>query len=268
MNFPTKEITVLVLLLAYFGTVHMVEAQDVVFRRNGEQITVLDLTKTGKSRTYRLPDDPASVRRHISVTSLDSILYADGTKDVFTHLQSRNIPPETETIRSFNRNFVAVDLSALAFYENLKFTYEYLTQSGRIGLFGTFSKNFNPSTLYGDPYSWPEYYYGSFMNHLSWNFRTGINAYVFPPGFLFRISSGLSWVTGKYDIENQVYSEDGNLENSGRKKNLSMNGLLLSLALHIQPEKFYQINLGLDIPTFAKPKFNTVVLRCEAAINF
>jgi len=52
------------------------------------------------------------------------------------------------------------------------------------------------------------------------------------------------------------------------QKNETVNGFLLSPALHYQPGSFYQFRLGLDIPITVSPNFDMSMITLEAAINF
>jgi hypothetical protein len=243
--------------------------QDVIYRKNGEILKVIQLTPSGKSRSYRLPGDETGIVRYISIQAIDSILYENGIRDIFTLPTSLAQLPAQREAKAFNRSYVAVDGSALLFYQNLQISYEYLLGKGYVGIFGTLAKNLDPfkATEYIDyTYEYSNPYYASMLRYLNTSFRMGVNAYIFPPGF-FRISAGLSWITGRYDYERTEYLNQEPYMRTTLEKNRGMNGILFSPALNVQPDDFYQIRLGVDIPLSSSAKFNTGMFRLELAIN-
>jgi hypothetical protein len=258
------------LVIAFWGINESAFAQDIIFRKNGEVLKVTILTTTGKSRSYQLPGDDEGVVRHISTNAIDSILYENGTRDVFGQAPPDFILLMPEEIKSFNRNYLAIDAGALLFYRNLQVSYEYLPGRGYFGIFGTISKNLDP--VYDSHYAGEELYnednyYFSMLKYLKTSFRAGVNAYIFPPGF-FRLSAGLSWITAGYGYEKVEYIDYEPWTRTILKENRTLNGILLSSTLNIQPDDFYQFRLGADIPLYANPNFKVGMIRMELAINF
>lgn len=268
--YPYMKMTLLILVMLVSGIGSWSTAQDTIFRRNGEKSEVYDLTRTGKSRSYRLKDDPQEVRRWISISSIDSIWYADGTKDAFNYPEIMPVIPETEEKQDFDRNYIVLDIGSLTFYKNLKFSYERLLGKGFVGLFATYAYNLDPLI----PYIYEGYGYENEINFydpmnrvMTWNFRAGANFYIFKPGY-FRLAAGLSWITGDCSyIKNVVIDQDPWMT-TDEQKNETVNGFLLSPALHYQPGSFYQFRLGLDIPITVSPNFDMSMITLEAAINF
>ena len=264
------KMTLLILVMLISGMGSWSSAQDTIYRRNGEKSEVYDLTRTGKSRSYRLKDDPQEVRRWISISSLDSIRYADGTKDAFNFPVIMPVIPETEEKQDFDRNYIVLDIGGLTFYKNMKFSYEHLLGKGFVGLFATYAYNLDPIT----PYIYENYgyqneilFYDPMNRCMIWNFRAGANFYIFKPGY-FRLAAGLSWITGDFSyIKNIVIDQDPWMT-TDEQKNETVNGFLLSPALHYQPGSFYQFRLGLDIPITVSPNFDMSMITLEAAINF
>jgi hypothetical protein len=257
------------LVIFIFCSCHVLTAQDILYKKNGEVIEVQNLSPSGKSRSYTLPGDAEGVIRYISTNIIDSILYANGTKDKFQTSAHRPVSIEFEK-KPFNRNYIGIDLGAISFYQNLKFSYEYLFGDGTVGLFAAFSKNLEPYNVIINES--PDYeinpdYYSSLMRHLGWNGRFGINAYIFKPGF-FRISGGLYLLTGKYTKETYRYIDREPWTIITKYPNNSMSGLLFSPAFIWQPDDFYQIRAGLDIPLYAEPKFYRTTVKVEAMLNF
>lgn len=260
--------TCVIFILILLGVTVNSQAQDKIFRKNGEVIEAFNLSTSGKSRSYTLPGDAEGVVRYISTTAIDSILYANGTKDIFQQTTQTAVIIEYEK-KPFNRNFIGMDVGAISFYQNLKFSYEYLLGDGMVGLFAAFSKNLEPYNLAVNesPYYYEDTYYSSLMRHLRWNARVGINSYIFKPGF-FRMSGGLYLVTGKYTKETYRYIEQDPWTIITKFPDNSMNGLLFSPAFIWQPDDFYQIRAGIDIPLYAKPKFYRTAVKVEALLNF
>lgn len=244
-------------------------AQDIIYRRNGEVLKVSNLSPVGKSRSYRLPDDAPGVVRYISVSVIDSIVYVNGTRDVFsTAVPLTSLTPE-EPGQSFRRSYVATDFSSLLFYHNLQISYEYLPGKGRAGYFITFAKNLDPyrlTELKNYNYSYENDYYMAIIRYMNSSLRLGANVYIFPPG-LFRISAGLSWITGRYDKEIIEYLDKEPYMRTTVMKNQKINGILFSPALNYQPFDFLQVRMGVDLPVVANPGFNTGMFRMEFAFN-
>jgi len=264
------KITVLVLIMICSGMSSMLTAQDILFRKTGEKTEAYNLTTSGKSRSYRLKDDPEMVRRYISIASLDSILYADGTKDIFDFPEIVPVATEPEGKQSFDRNYLIFDIAALSFYQNMKFSYERLVGKGFVGLFGTYAVNLDPMKPYiyeSYNYDYENQFYYSMARTMSWNLRAGANFYIFQPGY-FRLAAGLSWITGEYNYTKTVSLEQDPWVSTTEYKNEPVNGLLFSPGIHYQPGSFYQIRLGFDIPITSTPDFLMSMLTIEVAVNF
>jgi len=162
----------------------MLTAQDILFRKTREKTETYNLTTSGKSRSYRLKDDPEMVRRYINIASLDSIWYADGTKDIFNFPEIVPVATVPEEKQAFNRNYLTFELAALTFYENLKFSYVHLLGKGFVGLFGTYAINlhpFKPDIYEAYNYEYEDQFYYSMARTMSWNFWVGANFYIFQP---------------------------------------------------------------------------------------
>lgn len=255
------------LFFALFLIAPQIFSQAVIYKRNGEVISVYNLVVAGKTRTYQLPGDAEGIKRHISITAIDSIKYEDGSKDVFPSYGLKEKVQEGE-IESFNRLLLGIDVAALLFYENLKISFEYLPGNGFIGLYAAYSLNTNPHNFvyYNDAYTY--YIYSIIMKTLHWNGRVGVNAYIFPPGS-FRLSSGLHYITGKYKEEMISFPDEEPWTSTHSVTDKSLNGLMFSPGLHWQPKDYLRITLAVDIGIYMKPKLNNnSILRTEISFNF
>ncbi|MBW6535717.1 MAG: hypothetical protein K0B11_11955 [Mariniphaga sp.] len=248
------------------GTILKANAQDVIYKKNGEVIQVINLTAAGKSRSYNFPDDTEGIVRFISINAIDSILYANGTKTVFQPLLPESVIQEKEK-GQFKRNSLGIDVAAITFYKNIKLSYKYLLGDGTLGIYTAFSKNLEPFNLHIYEYYDNEMYYSNLMRYLRWNGSAGIDAYIFDPG-PFRISGGLHWITGKYTTQKYWDLDQEPWYNVTKDANNSMNGILLSSKFLWQPVDFFQFSTGLDIPLYSNPKFRSSFFVIEASLIF
>ncbi|WP_372949568.1 hypothetical protein [Mariniphaga sp.] len=254
-----------VLIVSFCGTILKANAQDVIFKKNGEVIQVFNLTTTGKSRSYNLPGDAEGTVRFISINAIDSILYANGTKTDFQQILPEPIIQEKEK-GQFKRNSLGLDFAAITFYKNIKLSYKYLLGDGTLGLYTSFSKNLNPFNLWTEEQYVAENY-SNLMRYLRWNGRAGVDAYIFDPG-PFRISGGVHWVTGKYTTQKYQDLDQEPWYIVTKNTNNSMNGILFSSKFLWQPVDFFQFNTGLDIPLYSNPKFRSSFFEIEASFIF
>ncbi len=253
-------------LIAFIGTILKINAQDVIYKKNGEVIQVYNFTLAGKSGSYNLPGDAEETVRFISINAIDSILFANGTKDVFQPLLPVPMIQKNEKIQ-FKRNSLGLDVAAITFYKNIKLSYKYLLGDGTVGIYTTFSKNLEPFNLPIFEQYDNEMYNSNLMRYMRWNGSAGIDAYIFDPG-PFRISGGLHWVTGKYTTEKHRNLDQEPWYISTIETNNSMNGILLSTKFLWQPGDFFQFSTGLDIPVYSNPKFRSCFIVIEASLIF
>ncbi len=246
------------------------EAQDRIFRKNGEVIEAFNLTESGKSRSYRLANDGPEIKRYISTAVVDSIMYENGKKDVFSTLELGSFTVITHD-NEFKRNLISLDLAHILFFQSLKFSYEYLPGKGFTGLFISVAANLNPSSLYQhqDNYGFTTSYkiYDSMGRLLNWACRIGFNQYIFPPG-RYRLAGGLFWITGNYDV---YLSRDLNEEpyyEAYHLKNQPLNGIVFSPMFCAEVFPALQLRGGLDIPLYTNAKMGRTFIRFDAGIAF
>ncbi len=255
-----------VLIVSFIGTILKANAQDVVYKKNGEVIQVYNLSSAGKSRSYNLPGDAEGTVRFISINAIDSILFANGTKAVFQPLLPEPMIQKNGNIQ-FKQNSLGLDVAAITFYKNIKLSYKYLLGDGTLGIYTAFSKNLEPFNLHIYEQYDNEMYSGNLMRYLRWNGSAGIDAYIFDPG-PFRISGGLHWLTGKYTIQKYRDLNQEPWYIVTKDTNNSMNSILLSSMFIWQPAKFYQFSIGMDIPLYSNPKFRSSFFVIEASLIF
>jgi hypothetical protein len=244
-------------------------SQDLIFKKSGEVLKVVNLSTSGRSRSYQLQGDDPGIFRHISVNIIDSIVYENGTRDVMAHSVPVRMYSDTEEIRPFRRNLLVMDISALLFYQNFQLSFEHLPGKGHLGYFVTLSLNSNPVELVKNidqSYSYDNTEYTATLRFLKTSFRAGANAYLFPPGF-FRLSAGLSYIRGNYDLERTEYFNQEPFMLVKKEKNLKMNGILFSPALNVQPVDNLHFRMGIDYVLVSNTGFKQGMFRLEMAYN-
>ncbi|MGC9355801.1 MAG: hypothetical protein ACP5D9_18285 [Mariniphaga sp.] len=248
------------------GTFGNTSAQDVIYKTNGEVILVGNLTLKGKIRKYNLPADKEGTVWFISTDAIDSIIYANGTKDVFQSPLPKPLFRENEKLQ-FKRNSIGFNAAALAFYSNIKLSYRYMVGNGTIGISAAFLKNLNPSyiTVYDDYTT--DLFYTSLIKNMRWSAKTGIDIYSFDPGS-FRIFGGFHWITGKYTTEEFQNLNQESWFISKVNTNNSINGILFSPMFIWQPANFWQLGIGMDIPLYTNRRFSGSFLGTEASLIF
>lgn len=254
-----------VLIVSFLGTILKANAQDVIYKKNGEVIQVYNLSSAGKSRSYNLPGDAEGTVRFISINAIDSILYSNGTKAVFQPLLPEPMIQKNGNIQ-FKRNSLGLDVAAITFYKNIKLSYKYLLGDGTLGIYFAFSKNLEPFNLWVEDQYQAENY-NNLMRYLRWNGSAGIDVYIFDPG-PFRISGGLHWLTGKYTTQKYLDLDQDPWYIVTKDTNNSMNGIFLSSKFLWQPGAFFQFSIGLDIPLYTNPKFRSSFFVIEASLIF
>ncbi len=257
----------ILILIGLFFITQQVFPQSVIYKKNGEAISVYNLIVSGKTLSYTLPGDPEDMKRLMSVSIVDSLRHVGGTTDVFVKSNVPEIIYDADK-QTFNRFFLGADVAAILFYGNLKVSFEYLPGNGHIGLYAAHSINTNPQNLMFYDYNHEEYFYGNLTQLLHWNSRAGINAYILPPGS-FRLSSGLHYVRGKYTEERIIQLNEEPWTTTSELNNKSFNGLFLSPGLHWQFNSNLRFTLAIDIGIYRDPKVNSKsVLRSEISLNF
>jgi hypothetical protein len=257
----------ILVFLGLFASIFQVFPQSVIYKTNGESISVYNLNVSGKTLSFNLAGDAEDVQRYMSTAIVDSIRHEDGSTDAFLRSGISNYFPEEEE-QSFNRFFIGVDVSALTFYDNITASFEYLTGKGYIGLYASHSINTDPQNLIFYEYYHEDYFYGNITQLLHWNSRAGINAYIFRPGS-FRLSSGLHYVRGRYTEEKIIQLNEEPWTTTSELNDKSFNALFLSPGLHWQWKSYLRLTLAIDLGIYRNPNVNSKsVLRSEISLNF
>jgi hypothetical protein len=254
-------------LVGLFVITQHVFPQSVIYKKNGEAISVYNLNVTEKNLSYNLPGDPQDMQRLMSVSIVDSLRHEDGTTDVFINSGLSHII-SAEDQKPFNRFLLGVDVAAITFYHNIKASFEYLPGKGYLGLYAAHSLNMNPQNFMIYDNYLNQYFYGNIMKLMHWNTRAGINAYIFPPGS-FRLSSGLHYVRGRYTEEKLIHMNKEPWTTRFEFNNKSFSGLFLSPGLNWQYNKYFRFNLAIDSGIYNYPRVaGNSILRSEISLTF
>jgi hypothetical protein len=257
----------ILIILGLFAISYQVFPQSVIYKKNGEAISVYNLNVSGKNLSYKLPGDTGDIKRLMSVSIVDSLKHEDGSTDIFLKSGISNMIT-SEDKQSFNRFLVGVDVSALTFYNNIKVSFEYLPGKGFIGLYAAHSLNTNPQNFIYYAYYDNDYFYGNIMKLLHWNSRVGINAYIFSPGS-FRLSTGLHYARGIFTEETILQLNEEPWTSTEEINNKSFNGIFLSPGLNWQFNNYLRFILSLDMGIYMNPRVaGNSILRSEIQLNF
>jgi hypothetical protein len=193
---------------------------------------------------------------HISTSVLDSILFEDGNRLIFTGKQKISFLPKIAEPVKYRHNLAGFDWAAAVFYKSAAVSYEHLLWNYRLGIKAVFVQNLEYSTFYDNSL------YGKQKGSY---FRGGLNWYFFPPGS-FRFATGLHFVLNHYHVIGQQSDyNNGNTINIDEFRN---NGnLILAFLAYYQINRNLAMNAGLDMLN-KKPFNSKTVLRAEVLVNF
>ena len=238
-------------------------AQDMLYKSNGETITVKVLLKNRHELTYTRSGDEHSPIYHISTSALDSALYQDGTKDVFVFERLATIRPQQEN-PVYGPHLIGLDIGAILFYDkSLSLSYEYQLAKRRLGLKVMVGTDFKESDYYDFDLSIGATKKGYFS-------RFGLNWYIFPPGS-FRMSAGLHFIASKYDIKGErwIYEEtppyNSRLEYINVEK--KYRSLVLNGSVYYKIVNHLIMSAGIDFPARG-PGDPGAIFRSEILIYF
>lgn len=249
---------ILVLIFACFGSL-LINAQDLIYKKNGEILAAKIVNTLAKSITYQLPGETGRIIHHLTIEAVDSILYQNGKKDAFFHKRTEYQSPAPKLSSTYHHHLIGLDLAGLAFYRNLTFSYEYLPGKTKIG----FRLAYARSIKLMDPYDY--YYRFNFGSFPEWTFRAGMNGYIFPQR-TFRFGSGVYYVFGSYPILEYRFDQSSSSywEITGNK---NLSGLVFCAFGFYNITKNLAANLSWDIPVAMTPESRSI-LRCELLLNF
>lgn len=250
---------ILIVAIVSFISLH-IEAQDFIYKKNGDTIISKVLETLPKSISYQIPGQTSNTVYYLSKSVIDSIIYQDGIIKRF-----EDILPEPAVYsgidRLHNHHLVGIDLAGLLIYKNYTFSYEFLPGKATWGFKVSYMQKNNPPIGY--------HYNNRFdlANSANWKLSLGTNIYFFAPR-TFRFGTGLNYVFGEYPTDwtyNYTSGEqtwDRNLTSRHGFKGLSFTGLGF-----YNITKYFAVNIGADVPINIKPK-STVSFHMEALLNF
>jgi hypothetical protein len=254
LTFLTISILILSLHLA---------AQDMMYKTNGGKIQVQVVNKTSQYLSYRLSGSRDSILYYISTSGLDSVIFANGTKDLYALRRKTETTPGTIQEIKYGRNLIGTDVASLIFKNTLAFSYEYFIWNRSLGIKALFGFNLSDKGYYDDNWYNGGYKKGQFA-------RIGLNWYFFPPGS-FRVGTGLYFYASKYHIygEQTIYNPDPPYDTTIKKidEYRKYRNIGLTFFVFYQITKNLAINSGFDFPNNSPDEINTV-FRSEILLNF
>lgn len=250
---------VLYISIALLFSLHL-EAQDVIYKKNGEIISTIILDTSLKSVRYRLQDQYSNYTHYITTDIIDSIIYHDGRKAIFnTNTPNQSNQSAARKIRH-NHHLIGFDVAGLSIYRNLAFSYEFQPGKAMIG--------FKASYMYRkrNQMEWNRYIHFTPANDADWTFSIGSNLYIFPPKN-FRIGTGLHYIFGKYSTTSEgTYPYTNYYDDNFLDKN-PLNGLMGSIFGFYNITKYIAANIGVYVPVHMNPE-STLTLHLEVMLNF
>jgi hypothetical protein len=238
-------------------------AQDMMYKSNGSKIPVKVVNRTSQSLSYRLTGARDSNLYYISTSVLDSVIFGNGKKEIYT-LQRKTEPlPETFQESGYGPHLIGTDVASIAFYQSLAFSYEYFIWKRNLGIKTLFGFSFSERGYYDDKwYSW-SYQKGQFA-------RIGLNYYFFPPGS-FRVGTGLFFIATNLQVhvEHYIYNPDPPYESNINKvaEVRKSRNFGLTFFVFYQISKNIAVNAGFDGPIYSPADGNSV-FRSEILLNF
>jgi hypothetical protein len=240
-----------------------ITAQDILFKTNGDKVSAKVLLKSRYELTYRISGAQDSLLHHISTSALDSALYSDGTKDIFTLSSTADIQSKYESL-VYGSHLVGFDLGAFLFYnQSLSVSYEYLLLKQQLGVkvqFGMDPKELWYYDLMPD---------GSATGKGRFS-RFGLNWYFYPPGS-FRVSTGLHYIGSKYSYQGErwIYDQEPPYGSHVEyvKGDRKYRFVVFSAYAYYQIFKNLAVNAGIDFPARG-PNNPGAIFRSEILLNF
>lgn len=222
----------------------------------------------GPERTYTLYNSGDSLIYHILTLKLDSIVYQDGTREVFNSQHTAElspIPPE----QTFKHHLAGIDIGAWM-YKNARLSYEYFPFNTNIGFKGSVSVKVSPKSIEvwtnEDEYYDEQFLYMNIRGYSTWHATLGCNYYFFRPGS-FRAITGLHYLVGAYKLSQVITDANYNVVET-REIKKTLNGLLLNTYLYWSLNEYLSVNVGFDTPLIVNPQMRRVVFTAEFLLNF
>ncbi len=245
---------ILVFCLAFFWFFPS-PAQDILFRKNRAPLKVTILNRTSETITCRPYENDDSIRYHIAVSVVDSILYGDGRKEILIP-ESVPVPDRRRLSEPFQQRHhrVGLDLFGLALYSNFNFSYEYLPGKTNWGLKAVYTHNFkwlSEENLLNDNFR--------ILRGSDWYMKFGVNRY-FPNGQKLQGGFGAFCFFGYYS-GSDFFS--GNDQPGRNFQGVSLNADIL---YHIS--RLLAFSMGCEYPVLLNYGSETLILHGGISINF
>jgi len=224
-------------------------AQSVIFKKDGTHLTTVKTTRSNNIISYYLESDSTGSEHFISKNAIDSIVYPDGTIERF---QTPVIPEDKKKqTTKLLKNSVGLNIWPL-FNSKINVYYERLFLNNKLGF-----KNYFLIDA-GNEY----YTYGSLNQMADFYYSAGLN-YYFLQSYFFRIGTGFSILTGKFNYE---YWDPINYFSI--RNNDTQIGVLLGVSAYYLIQKRVSSSIGLQIPLGFDFPDNSIIFQTEISFNF
>jgi hypothetical protein len=180
-------------------------AQDILYKRSGEKLSVSISEISGSTVIYSIPGDSAGIRFYLSCNELDSLRYKNGRSYYFG---SETVSLPKSRSRILNRNNFSIDVVNLV---SGKFSLEFekILKSGETGFTAGILINLKDEINY----DWGQWIFlrNSYTHPHFILFRAGVNFYPFAhsPEWngISRLSTGVHLLGGTFAIPEWTYPE-------------------------------------------------------------
>lgn len=225
------------------------KAQSVIFKQDGSQITVHQLSKTKNTISFLLQSDSIRVRKYLGISAIDSIHYVDGTVEYFT---SAIRADKKEYDYEFKlKNLVGVNMWPL-FYSKINVYYERLFFDNQIGVRNYFMIDVgSKSSSYGTINRTALFYYSA-----------GIS-YYFLQSYFSRLGVGASFLYGSFDTSYWLYSDPYSVSETARKS-----GLLLNTSYSYKVYNQLYASMVVQVPVGFKEFDEFLTIQIEISFHF
>jgi hypothetical protein len=199
---------------------------------------------------------------------LDSIIYQNGTKEIFPKESLPVLAISTQKT-TYGHHLAGIDMAAWL-YRNIRFSYEYFPFNPNLGFKASISFKTSPKKveIWVNDYQNANdtYHFLNFRGYSIWHGTLGCDYYFLPPGS-FRFLTGLHGLFGSYYINETITDGNYNIVET-RELKKPLNGLFLNTYLFWSLNEYLTFDMGLDIPLIMSPPMKRAVFTAEFLLTF
>ena len=222
------------------------QAQSVIYKKDGSKITTTKSTILTKSISYSLASDSTDLKHFISKSVVDSVRFIDGRTE---RINISLVNSEPEPQKKLLKNSFGINIWPF-FSSKINFFYERLFLQNKLGFKNYFLFDVGKY----------QYTYGTLNQLATFYYSAGLN-YYFLQSYFLRAGTGASILTGKFGNPYWYGYETV-------KKYTNQTGILLNASVCYIIHKRIYTSIGLEIPVGFDFPDNTPIFRSEISINF